>query len=138
MLAADLGTDLIVFGSEYRTPDGHVQAGASAERLLDGGESAIALAPAGMRGWSDTRIGALASVAHDGGEQAQAVATGLAQKLGGEVGAGPEGADVVVLASRPDSPAGHVQLSSAVRGRLDEAMVPVIVLPTGSKLAFSG
>ena len=37
MLAADLGTDLIVFGSEYRTPDGHVQAGASAERLLDGG-----------------------------------------------------------------------------------------------------
>ena len=138
MLAADLGTDLIVFGSEYRTPDGHVQAGASAERLLDGGESAIALAPAGMRGWSDTRIGALASVAHDGGEQAQAVATGLAQKLGGEVGAGPEGADVVVLASRPDSPAGHVQLSSAVRGRLDEALVPVIVLPTGSTLAFSG
>jgi hypothetical protein len=45
---------------------------------------------------------------------------------------------VLVLASRPDSPAGHVQLSSAVRGRLDEAMVPVIVLPTGSTLAFSG
>ena len=77
-------------------------------------------------------------MAHDGGEQAEAVATGLAQTLGGEVGASPEGADVLVLASRPDSPAGQVQLSSAVRGRLDEAMVPVIVLPTGRTLAFSG
>ena len=91
-----------------------------------------------MRGWSDTRIGGLAAVAHDGGGQAEAVATGLAQTLGGEVGAGAEGADMLVLASRPDSPAGQVQLSSAVRGRLDEATVPVIVLPTGSTLAFSG
>jgi hypothetical protein len=136
MLAADLGTDLIVFGSEYRTPERHVQPGASADRLLDGGGTALAIAPAGMRGWRDAEIGAIATVAADGGgQEASGVAQALAAALGGEVAAGAAG-DVLVLGSRPDAPAGQIHLATATRQRLEEATVPVLVLPAGASLAF--
>jgi nucleotide-binding universal stress UspA family protein len=136
MLAADLGADLIVFGSEYRTPEGHVQPGASAQRLLDGGTTAIAVAPAGMRDWRDAKINELGSVGYDGGEAAAGVAASLAGALGGEVSDSPDAADVLVLGSRPDGPPGQIQLEAAVRQRLEEAPVPVLVLPVGSALIF--
>ena len=41
--------DVIAFGSEYRTSPGHVAAGTSAQRLLEGGPIAVAIAPAGLR-----------------------------------------------------------------------------------------
>ena len=37
--------DVIAFGSEYRTSPGHVAAGTSAQRLLEGGPIAVAIAP---------------------------------------------------------------------------------------------
>jgi nucleotide-binding universal stress UspA family protein len=137
MLAADLGTDLIVFGSEYRTPDGHVQPGASPSRLLDGGPTALAIAPAGMRGWRDAQIGAIGAVSSDGGgADAARVAQALAAALGGEANAGA-GGDLLVVGSRADAPAGRIQLATAARQRLEEARVPVLVLPAGAALAFS-
>ena len=48
-LAKSEQASLIVFGSEYRTANGHVEPQASARRLLDGGRVAIAVAPAGFR-----------------------------------------------------------------------------------------
>ena len=48
-LAAQEGADIIVFGSEYRTANGLVKPGISAHKLLLGGGSAIAVAPAGLR-----------------------------------------------------------------------------------------
>jgi hypothetical protein len=137
MLATDLGTDLIVFGSEYRTPEGHVQPGASASRLLDGGPTALAIAPAGMRGWRDAQVGAIGTVSADGGsEDAARVAQALAAALGGEASDGG-GGDVLVLGSRPGAPAGRIHLATAARQRLEDAKVPVLVLPAGSALAFS-
>src|SRR2546423_1314533 len=48
-LAVREGADVVVFGSEYRTAEGSVQPGTSAQRLLDGGPVAIAISPAGLR-----------------------------------------------------------------------------------------
>src|ERR1700694_1947909 len=36
-LAENEHADVVVFGSEYRTPEGHVSPGTSARRLLEGG-----------------------------------------------------------------------------------------------------
>src|SRR5215467_12629580 len=43
------GAGVLVFGSEYRTAKGLVKPGISAHKLLLGGSSAIAVAPAGLR-----------------------------------------------------------------------------------------
>ena len=48
-LAEQEDADVIVFGSEYRTANGLVKPGISAHKLLLGGGSAIAVAPAGLR-----------------------------------------------------------------------------------------
>src|SRR5438270_13402469 len=41
--------DIVVFGSDYRTAPGHVEPPRSAQRLLEGGPAAVAIAPAGYR-----------------------------------------------------------------------------------------
>src|SRR5271167_2259037 len=47
-LAEREGADMIVFCSDSHTAKGHIAIGNSAERLLEGGRSAIAIAPAGL------------------------------------------------------------------------------------------
>src|ERR1700757_4093579 len=44
-LAVREGADVIVFCSDSHTADGHIAIGNSAERLLEGGPTAIAIAP---------------------------------------------------------------------------------------------
>ena len=56
-LAAELAASLIVFGSDYRTPPSHAEPGTSAQRLIDGGTVAIAVAAAGQRTNRTTRSG---------------------------------------------------------------------------------
>jgi hypothetical protein len=118
MLATDLGANLIVFGSEYRTPEGTVQPGTSAQRLLDAGTTSVGVAPAGMRGWSDATISAIDAVASDGADEA---AASLAAALGGSV-VDAGAAELLVLAT-------------ATRSRLDDARHPVIVV-AGAGLSF--
>ena len=48
-LAQRVGASIIVFGSDYRTPLGRAEPGTSAQRLLEGGRVAIAVAAAGLR-----------------------------------------------------------------------------------------
>src|SRR5271169_2252144 len=47
-LAESQGADAIVFCSDSHTAKGHIAVGNSAERLLEGGRTAIAIAPAGL------------------------------------------------------------------------------------------
>jgi nucleotide-binding universal stress UspA family protein len=137
VLAADLDADLIVFGSEYRTPVGRVEPGTSTQRLLEGGRTAVAIAPAGMRGWSDARIGAIGAIGHDGGgDPARETAIELAAALGGAVADDPAAAELLVIASRPDAPSGQVHLAALDRQRINDATVPVLVLPSGWVLGF--
>jgi hypothetical protein len=48
-LAESDGASVVVFGSDYRTAPGHIEPGASAQDLVNGGSVAIAIAAAGLR-----------------------------------------------------------------------------------------
>src|SRR5436190_15013236 len=55
-------TDVVVFGSEYRTAPGHVQPGTSASHLLNGGPVAVAIAPAGMHDDPPAKIATIGEI----------------------------------------------------------------------------
>lgn len=59
-LAQRVGASIIVFGSDYRTPPGRAEPGMSAQRLLEGGRVAIAVAAAGLRAKTDLAIRSIA------------------------------------------------------------------------------
>src|SRR5436190_11870814 len=55
-LAQSEDADVVVFGSEYRTAPGTVVPGTSAQRLLSGGATAVAIAPAELRSRASVRV----------------------------------------------------------------------------------
>src|SRR5579863_6394571 len=56
------GAQLIVFGSDYRTPGGRIAPQLSTQALLQGGPAAIAIAPAGYQEREVRTIGLLAGL----------------------------------------------------------------------------
>jgi nucleotide-binding universal stress UspA family protein len=138
-LARGIGAALIVFGSDYRTPPGRVEPGATAQFLLQSGPVAIAIAPAGLRARTDERPGTI-GVIDEGDPAAAETAAALASALGTTVSDSPvgEGVGLIVAASSPGGGAGQVLLSGSTRGRLENARAAVLVLPRGSKLGFDG
>jgi nucleotide-binding universal stress UspA family protein len=138
-LAEREGADLIVFCSDSHTAKGHVAVGNSAERLLEGGRTAIAIAPVDL----DARVessGIQRIVAvGDGDGGARLTAEALASALGATVEPVANGqADLLVIDSRADAPQGQVSLSSSASHLIETATCPVLVVPRGVTLAFSG
>jgi nucleotide-binding universal stress UspA family protein len=135
-LAASEGASVIVFGSDYRTPPGHAEPGASAQHLLDGGSVAIAIAVAGLRTQLDGAIKSIAvPVAGRTNDAARETARALATKLGATlVESHTEPVDMIVVGSQPDAPAGHIVLGGDVRSELSGARSSVLVLPAGAPL----
>jgi nucleotide-binding universal stress UspA family protein len=136
-LAGELGADMIAFGSSYRTPPGHVDVPHTAELLLDRGiDRSIAIAPAGLRREPvESSIGTI-SVYQEGDDQgAQATAASLARALGAVVTA--EEADLLVIASRTEAPAGQLLLSATGLERVEQARAPVLLLARGVALSFT-
>lgn len=135
-LAAELGADVIVFGSSYRTAPGHVEVPQTAEQLLDREVTcSLALAPAGLR--REPVEQSIGTVRVSGGEEdeaAIATASSLAHALGAVVTGGD--ADLIVVASRPGAPQGQLALSSAAREQLGQARAPVLALARGAALSF--
>ncbi len=137
-LAEDKGADVIVFGSEYRTAPGTLKPGISAHKLLLGGPAAIAVAPAGLQekpAYSVSTIGLI----DEGDPAARETAESLSSALGAalaEYGAGP--LDLLVVGSRPESPAGRVTLSARSDYAVEAANYPVLVLARGTALSFAG
>ena len=133
-LAEQIGADMVVFCSDSHTAKGHIAVGNSAQRLLDGGATAVAIAPAGFAqgaGAPLQRVG----VVGDGSAHASAEA--LAGALGaGVVTADAQGADILVVGSRPEAEEGHVSLSAASENLIEIATCPVLVVPRGKALAF--
>ena len=124
---------MIVFGSDYRTAPGSVSPGTSAQHLLEGGPVAVAVAPAGIRTGGPA---AITKVAVDGDPVAAGSANELAARLGATVVADPDPtAELLVIASRSDGPAGRITLSSAMRNRLAAARAAVLVVPGGAPLS---
>jgi len=135
-LAIREGADVIVFCSDSHTARGHVGVGNSAEHLLEGGRTAVAIAPVGLAEQGDEAIKQVVAVGDaDGG--ARETAQSLATALGGSVSpVVNDQAGLLVIDSRPEAAAGRVAISTAAARIIDVATAPVLVLPRGGRVAF--
>jgi nucleotide-binding universal stress UspA family protein len=134
-LAASENADLIVFGSDYRTPPGRVEPGGAAQGLLDNGSVAIAVAAAGLRVSSNSRIATVSAAGEPDGAAAQ-TAESVVSALGAQLIDGGHDADLILVDSRAGASPGRVALDGSTRARLDSARGSVIVLPRGVSLTF--
>ena len=136
-LAQVHGADVIVFCSDSHTAKGHVSIGNSAQRLLEGGPTAIAIAPAGLAD-SQASVNKIVAVGEAGGDgSAEASAQAIAKALGATVApVAGDGADLVVVGSRADAKQGHVGLSSAATHLIENSTSAVVVVPNGVTLPF--
>ena len=137
-LAESEGADVIVFCSDSHTAKGHIAIGNSAERLLEGGRTAIAIAPVDLAERVE-RAGIKRIVAvgdSDGG--ARETGEALARALGATVEpVANDQTDLLVIDSRPDAEQGRVSLSSSASHLIETATCPVLVVPRGVSLAFA-
>jgi nucleotide-binding universal stress UspA family protein len=136
-LAERTDADIVVFGSEYRTAPGTVAPGTSAQRLMSGGRTAVAIAPAGMRSHPSVRVATVGVVA-DGDEMAERTGESLARALGAEI-ADPDSVDVdlMIVGSREGTPVGRVGLSATAEYLVDTATSPVIAVPRSVPVEFA-
>jgi nucleotide-binding universal stress UspA family protein len=138
-LAEQIGAQAIVFCSDSHTARGHITIGNSAQRLLEGGTVAVAIAPAGLADSDRGKSGVqrIVAVGEAGDGSAQATAQALAAALGGEVvPVADERADLLVIDSRADAEQGRVSLSSSASHLIEIATCPVLVTPRGVSLSF--
>lgn len=137
-LAEREGADAIVFCSDSHTAPRHVTVGNSAQRLLDGGRFAIAIAGAGLADAEGEPLGRIALADDPTDSSARATAGSLAQALGATVGAADRGhdADLLVLGSRPEAGRGQVALSAAALNLVEDGAGAVLVVPRGVALSF--
>jgi nucleotide-binding universal stress UspA family protein len=135
-LAKQIKADVIVFCSDSHTAKGHVAVGNSAERLLNGGSTAVAIAPAGFAQSGTTQVQKIGVV---GDGSAQTTAAALARSLDAELGApGGQNVSLLVVGSRPDAQEGTVSLSAASENLIEIATAPVLVVPHGKAISFDG
>jgi nucleotide-binding universal stress UspA family protein len=138
VLAASEGADVIVFCSDSHTAKGHVAVGTSAERLLEGGRTAVAIAPVDLAERVEhAAIGQVVAVGDaDGG--ARETAESLAAAFGATVApVVNDQAGLVVIDSRAQAEAGHISISSSASHLIEIANCPVLVLPRGVRLQFA-
>jgi nucleotide-binding universal stress UspA family protein len=129
--------DMIVFCSDSHTAKGHIAIGNSAERLLEGGSTAIAIAPAGFaQDGAETGLQRIVAVGDaDGG--ARATAQALAGALGATVApVANEQADLLVIDSRPDAEPNRIWLSASATHLVETVTCPVLAVPRGMTLSF--
>jgi nucleotide-binding universal stress UspA family protein len=135
-LAGQVGADALVFCSDSHTAKGHIGPGNSSTRLMDGGQHAIAIAPADFADEPDFRVQRVVAVGDSGGG-AEATAQALAAALGATVApVANEEADMLVVDSRPEAAQGRVLLSSSALHLIEIATCPVLVVPRGVPLSF--
>jgi nucleotide-binding universal stress UspA family protein len=135
-LAEREGAEAIVFCSDSHTAKGHVSIGNSAQRLLQGGRVAVAIAPVDL---AESAAGIRQIVAvGDGDGGARESAESLAQALGAQVApVANEQTDLLVIDSREGTEPGHVSLSASAEHLIEISSCAVLVLPRGARLAFA-
>jgi nucleotide-binding universal stress UspA family protein len=138
-LAEAEGADVLVFCSDSHTAKGHVAIGNSAQRLIEGGRTAVAIAPVDFaereQGAQIRHIVAVGDA--DGG--ARETAQQLSAALGGDVTpVANTDADLLVVDSRPEAEPGRVAISASAAYLVDVATSPVLILPRGTSLTFAG
>jgi nucleotide-binding universal stress UspA family protein len=134
-LAERLGAHVIVFCSDSHTAKGHVSIGNSAARLLEGGRTAIAIAPVDLAESAATIRRVVAVGDGDGGarQTAEALASALDASV---VPVADERTDLVIIDSRPEAQAGHVALSASAEHLIEIATCAVLALPRGVVVPF--
>jgi nucleotide-binding universal stress UspA family protein len=129
--------DIVVFGSDYRTPVGHVQPQASASRLLAGGPAAVAIAPSGLRD-NPVHVATVGVIPDEGDASTEETARTLAASLGATLASAPDQhVDFLVVGSRPEAPMGSVMVSAAADYAIENASCPVLVVPRGVAVRFT-
>lgn len=127
---------IIVFGSDYRTAAGHVSPQKSTQILLDGGPTALAIAPANYRSEHARTFGRLGLLASPDDGAALETANDLAESLGARVTHDEPHVDLLVIGSRPEAPDRRVLISGSAENAIDNATSPVLVLPRGASVRF--
>ena len=134
-LAEQEDADIVVFGSDYRTPAGHVSPQHSSVRLLDGGPAAVAIAPAGYRS-GEPHVDMVGLLASAGDDAALETARDLADALHGVVTRDERHVDLLVVGSRPEAPEGRVMVSAQYERSIEDSTAPVLVVARGVPLGF--
>jgi nucleotide-binding universal stress UspA family protein len=135
-LAEREGASVIVFCSDSHTARGRIAIGNSAQRLLEGGPVAVAIAPVGLADSAEVPVQRIVAIGDaDGGARASAEA--LASALGATVApVADERADLLVVDSRPEAPQGRVSISASAAHLTEIASCSVLVLPRGVAIPF--
>ena len=137
-LATSEQASLIVFGSEYRTADGHVEPQSSARRLLEGGRIAVAVAPAGFRERNGKKkIKTIGAITPEDDPCVKTTAESLAMRLDATVATNPHVTpDLLVIGSKIGTRHGVVSMSAAGLYLMGTVHCPVLVLPRGVGVDF--
>jgi nucleotide-binding universal stress UspA family protein len=136
-LAESEQADVIVFCSDSHTAKGHVSIGNSAQRLLQGGRTAVAVAPVDFAETTQS-INRIVAVG-DGEGGARQTAEALAAALGADVvPVAGEDTSLLVVDSRADASDGVVLLSASSEHLIEIATSAVLVLPRNVVPAFGG
>jgi nucleotide-binding universal stress UspA family protein len=136
-LAEQEAAQIVVFGSDYRTTPRHVQPGPSAERLLDGGPAAIAIAPAGFRSVRDPQIKRIGVLATGNDNAAEVTAHELGERFGAEVTSETSNVDLLVVGSRTEAPHGRVMITAQAEYAIETATSPVLIVPRSVPVRFA-
>ena len=135
-LAEEEDADIIVFGSDYRTASGHVAPQRSTQSLLEGGPTAVAIAPADYRSDRAPRIHRIGLLAIAGDDSTLATARALADSFGATLTRDEHQVDLLVVGSRLEAPHGHVLLSAQAQNEIENATCPVLIVPQGVTIDF--
>ncbi len=136
-LAEHEQADLVIFGSDYRTAAGHVAPQRSAQRLLDGGRAAVAVAPANYRSGRDIEIRTVGVLASVDDRAALDTTHSLADRLGATVSTKSYGVDLLIVGSRPEAAEGRVMISAQAENAIEAATCPVLVIARGVPIDFA-
>jgi nucleotide-binding universal stress UspA family protein len=135
-LAQQTGADAVVFCSDSHTAQGHIAVGNSAQRLLENGPVAVAIAPAGLAQRSDAHLQRVAALADPTDPSVETTASSLASALGASTVSSSEQAELLVVGSRPEAETGRVGVSSASMRLIDDAAWSVLILPRATAVSF--
>ena len=135
-LAEQEHADILVFGSEYRTAAGHIAPQHSTQALLEGGSTAVAIAPAGYSTVHVPHVRTVGVLAAPGDDAAIETARQLAEGLGARVTRDERHVDLLVVGSRLEAPEGRVMITSAAQNQIENATFPVLVVARGVPVRF--
>jgi nucleotide-binding universal stress UspA family protein len=128
--------DIVVFGSDYRTAPGHIAPQHSTQALLEGGTTAVAIAPAGYHDEWAPRIHRIGVLAIPGDDATLATARSLADSFGATLTRDEHQVDLLVVGSRLEAAPGRVLISAHAQNEIENATCPVLVVPHGVTIDF--